>query len=85
MSIDIVQREDLEGGQRSGAGLSGDHASEARHRPRAHVVVVCAHRDEVFLREHDLGNGAAVNREGLEELWAGSHRLRMLNDHTHCA
>lgn len=34
----------------------------------------------MFLREHDLGDGAAVDREGLEELRPRADRLRMLND-----
>lgn len=42
-------------------------------------------RDEMFLRQHDLGNRAAVHGEGLEELWPGSHRLRMLHYDTHRA
>lgn len=39
----------------------------------------------MFLRQHDLGNRAAVHGEGLEELWTGSHRLRMLHYDTHRA
>lgn len=42
-------------------------------------------RDEMFLRQHDLGNRAAVNGEGLEELWTGPHRLWMLHYDTHRA
>lgn len=38
--VDVVQAEDLEGGERRGARLGGDHPSEASHRPRPHVVVV---------------------------------------------
>ena len=37
----------------------------------------------MFLRQHDLGDGAAVHGEGLEELWPRPHRLRVLHDHTH--
>ena len=33
----------------------------------------------MFLRQHDLGHGAPVDGEGLEELRAGAHRLRVLN------
>lgn len=43
VSVHVVQAEDLEGGERRGARLGGDHSSEARHRPSAHVVVVGAH------------------------------------------
>lgn len=41
VSVDVIQREDLKGGERSGAGLRGDHPTETRHRPGAHVIVVC--------------------------------------------
>lgn len=38
-----LQRQDLEGCQRSGTRLGGDHASEAGHRPCPNVVVVGTH------------------------------------------
>lgn len=34
----------------------------------------------MFLRQHDLGDGAAVDGEGLEELWPRANRLRVLHD-----
>lgn len=34
----------------------------------------------MFFRQHDLGDGAAVDREGLEELRSRADGLRMLND-----
>ena len=37
----------------------------------------------MLLGEHDARDGAGVNREGLEELRALPHRLRVLDDHTH--
>lgn len=40
MPIGRFQCQDLEGGERGGAGLGGNHASEASHGPRAHMVVV---------------------------------------------
>ena len=40
VTLRLLQRQDLEGRERSGPGLGGDHASEACHRPRAHVIVV---------------------------------------------
>ena len=40
VTLRLLQRQDLEGRERSGPGLGGDHASEASHRPRAHVIVV---------------------------------------------
>lgn len=39
--VHVVQAEDLEGGERRGPRLGGDHSSEASHRPRPHVVVIC--------------------------------------------
>lgn len=39
--VHVVQAEDLEGGERRGPRLGGDHPSEASHRPRPHVVVIC--------------------------------------------
>lgn len=42
VSVHVVQAEDLEGCERRGAGLRGDHPSEACHRPGAHVVVIGA-------------------------------------------
>lgn len=38
--VHVVQAEDLEGGERRGPRLGGDHSSEASHRPRPHVVVI---------------------------------------------
>lgn len=40
MPIGRLQRQDLEGSERGGARLGGNHASEASHRPGPHVVVV---------------------------------------------
>ena len=40
-------------------------------------------RDEVLLREHDLGDRAAVHGEGLEELRPRAHRLGMLHNDPH--
>lgn len=40
VSVHVVQAEDLEGGERRGARLGGDHPSEPGHRPRPHVIVV---------------------------------------------
>lgn len=37
----------------------------------------------MFLRQHDLGDGAAVDGEGLEELRPRAHRLRVLDDDPH--
>lgn len=38
--VHVVQAQDLEGCQRRGSRLGGDHPSEPGHRPRPHVVVV---------------------------------------------
>lgn len=43
VAVDVLQGEDLEGGEGGGAWLGGDHAPEASHRPGPHVVVVCTH------------------------------------------
>lgn len=40
MSVYIIQAEDLEGGERRGSWLGGDHPSKASHRPRSHVVII---------------------------------------------
>jgi len=40
MSVDFIQTQDLEGGQRRGSWLGGDHPSESSHRPRSNVVVI---------------------------------------------
>lgn len=43
MTFCLLQGQYLEGGQRGGAWLGGDHSSESCHRPRPDVVVVRAH------------------------------------------
>lgn len=40
VTLRLLQGQDLEGGQRGGARLRGDHAAEPRHRPRPDVVVI---------------------------------------------
>lgn len=40
MPIGRLQGQDLEGSEWGGARLGGNHAPEASHRPRPHVVVV---------------------------------------------
>lgn len=40
MPISRLQGQDLEGSQRGGARLGGNHATEASHRPCPHMVVV---------------------------------------------
>ena len=40
MPVGRLQCQDLEGSEWGGAGLGGNHAPEASHGPRAHVVVV---------------------------------------------
>lgn len=40
MPIGRLQCQDLEGSERGGARLRGNHAPEASHGPRAHVIVV---------------------------------------------
>lgn len=37
----------------------------------------------MLLREHDLGDGAAVHGEGLEELRPGAHGLGVLHNDPH--
>lgn len=41
VTLRLLQGQDLEGGEGSGAGLRGDHAPEPCHRPRPDVVVIC--------------------------------------------
>lgn len=41
VSVDLVQAEDLEGGERRGSWLGGDHPSESSHRPGPYMVVIC--------------------------------------------
>lgn len=40
VSVHVVQTQDFKGRERSGAGLSGDHSSEAGHGPRPDVIVI---------------------------------------------
>lgn len=56
-----------------------------RGHTRAPRVPQAPTGDEVLLRQHDLGDGAAVHGEGLEELGARAHRLGVLHDHPHHA
>lgn len=49
-----LQSQHLEGGLGRGPWLRGDHAAEASHSPRPHVVVLAAHRDQVLLGEGHL-------------------------------
>lgn len=43
VSVHVFQAQDLEGGERRGSRLGGDHPSEPCDRPRPHVIVVSAH------------------------------------------
>lgn len=70
------------GGQRMGDKVGGQ-VGGTRVRPVSPPQAPT--RDEVLLRQHDLGDGAAVHGEGLEELGARAHRLRVLHDHPHHA
>ena len=62
----LLQTDNLEGGHRGRSGLRGDHAPEARHAPRAHVVVLAAHGHEELLRELHARDRRAVDAEGLK-------------------
>lgn len=42
LPVHFIQAEDLEGGERRGSRLGGDHPPEAGHGPGADVVVVSA-------------------------------------------
>ena len=75
-----LQTDNLEAGQRLRAGLGRDHAPEPGDGPGPDVVVLGAGRDEELLREGDLGDGAAVDGERLEELRAVTDSLRVLDD-----
>lgn len=49
-----LQADDLEGCLRRRSGLRTDHAPEASHLPRPHVVVLAADGDQVLFGEGDL-------------------------------
>ena len=83
MGVLCLKRNNIEGREGRGTGLRGDHAAKACHIPRAHVIVFRANGDEILFAKHDFYHRISMNHERLEELWAVTYCLGMLNNHSH--
>ena len=63
--IRIFESDDFERGQRSGAGLRGNHATETRDGPSPYVIVLRTNRHQVLFRQHNARDRALVYRKSL--------------------
>lgn len=83
MSVLRLERNYVKRCEGRGTWLRGDHAPKTRHVPRAHMVILGANGDKVFLTQHDFYNWVPMYHECLEELWSVAYCLGMLNDHSY--